>query len=223
VPKRNAIYMESQRDTIARAALETLLKKGFDATSLRDVCKVAGVSMGALYIHFANKHDLVIAACMLPLVPDDHPTPAQTWAEYEREFLKMKPMVRSDRTLRRLRLSLQFAAHFTLAPESPTGFIEIWERGNSWFRDSLDALHRRGEIDLPLGLETTARLHSNLLSGTTYMLAYNKGLDLDATWGGMVAGLAQMAGARPKSARRPVRRPRNPASARIAAGKQSAV
>lgn len=226
MPKRNAAYMESQRDAIAQAALETLLQKGFDATSLRDVCETAGVSMGALYTHFKDKHDLVVAACKLPLIPDhdgdDAPPPADTWAGYEREFAKMKPLVRSDRVLRRARLSLQFAAQFVLAPESPTGFIEIWEKGASWIRNSLDTMQRGGEVDLPLGLQATVLVHTNLLYGTTYSLANNKSLDLDATWEGLLAGLAQTAGVRREKARKSPRRLRKLNSVRVAAGKQTA-
>lgn len=210
MPKRNAAYMESQRDAIAQAALETLLKKGLDATSLRDVCETAGVSMGALYTHFEDKHDLVIAACKLPLIPDDDEDqrPAETWAAFERALTAMKPLVRSERVLRRTRLSLQFAAQFVLAPQSPTGFIELWEERTSWFRDSLDTLRRRGEIDLPLGLQTTVLLHSNLLGGTMYSLVNNKSLDLDTTWEGLLAGLAQTAGVRPGKTRKSRQRTR---------------
>ena len=48
MPKRDAAYMRAQREMIARAALQVLLEKGVYDTSLRDICKAAGVSMGAI-------------------------------------------------------------------------------------------------------------------------------------------------------------------------------
>jgi len=65
MPKREETYMQAQRDAIARATLTVLLDKGLYATSLRDICRAAGISIGALYIHFRTKEEAVVAACAL--------------------------------------------------------------------------------------------------------------------------------------------------------------
>ena len=62
MPKRDDIYMGEQRTAIARAALKVLLEKGVYATSLRDICMEAGISIGALYTHFANKSEAITCA-----------------------------------------------------------------------------------------------------------------------------------------------------------------
>ena len=42
-------------------ASELFAKKGFEATSIRDIATAAGMMSGSLYYHFASKEDLYIA------------------------------------------------------------------------------------------------------------------------------------------------------------------
>jgi AcrR family transcriptional regulator len=46
------------RERIERAALKCFVAKGFDGTSIREISEEAGVSLGALYVHFDDKEDL---------------------------------------------------------------------------------------------------------------------------------------------------------------------
>ncbi|MDI3389976.1 TetR family transcriptional regulator [Streptomyces sp. B-S-A8] len=49
------------RDRMVRAAADAFARQGYTGTSLQDVCRGAGVSMGALTFHFARKRDLAAA------------------------------------------------------------------------------------------------------------------------------------------------------------------
>ena len=49
---------EDRAREIARAALDLFVTKGFAATKLEDVAKVAGVSKGLPYLYFKNKEEL---------------------------------------------------------------------------------------------------------------------------------------------------------------------
>jgi AcrR family transcriptional regulator len=64
VPRRNELATtkaEETRDRILAAALELFRKRGFEATTMRDVAAEAGVATGAAYYYFRSKHDLVMA------------------------------------------------------------------------------------------------------------------------------------------------------------------
>ncbi|HEX4199037.1 MAG TPA: helix-turn-helix domain-containing protein [Caulobacteraceae bacterium] len=167
MPKRSDSYMEAQRRAIAEAALEVLLEKGMHETSLRDICSRAGVSIGALYIHFATKDDAVLAACELDhenLETED----VDSWEEYVAAFRQSVLDSGSLRRRRRMRLSLQFVGELLGDDHRPEGFAELFQRRQAWFRRQLTRLCDAGAISLPLGVERTASLHMKLVSGATY-------------------------------------------------------
>lgn len=62
MPKRDAAHMGAQRERIIRAAIECIAEKGIERSSIADICQKAGLSAGALYIHFANKDEIIVAA-----------------------------------------------------------------------------------------------------------------------------------------------------------------
>jgi AcrR family transcriptional regulator len=52
---------EETRSAILRAALASFRKRGFEATTMRDVAKDAGVALGSAYYYFPSKESLVLA------------------------------------------------------------------------------------------------------------------------------------------------------------------
>jgi AcrR family transcriptional regulator len=61
MPKRNADYMQGQRDLILDAALKCFADKGLHRTSIDDIGRTARLSKGALYVHFPSKEAIVNA------------------------------------------------------------------------------------------------------------------------------------------------------------------
>jgi len=49
---------EDRRRAISAAALELFVSKGYRATSTREICRAAGISMGTLYHYFRDKEEL---------------------------------------------------------------------------------------------------------------------------------------------------------------------
>jgi AcrR family transcriptional regulator len=49
-----------KREQIMRGASQVFLEKGFDAASMNDIARAAGVSKGTLYVYFANKERLFV-------------------------------------------------------------------------------------------------------------------------------------------------------------------
>ncbi|GHF71950.1 hypothetical protein GCM10010218_61580 [Streptomyces mashuensis] len=46
------------RERLVRAAADAFARRGYTGTSLQDICRSAGISMGALTFHFSRKNDL---------------------------------------------------------------------------------------------------------------------------------------------------------------------
>jgi AcrR family transcriptional regulator len=53
---------EEKRRAITDAALKLFVSKGYRATTTRDICAAAGISMGALYHYFRDKEDLLVGS-----------------------------------------------------------------------------------------------------------------------------------------------------------------
>jgi len=51
---------EGKKGDLLKAALELFAAKGYDAVSVRDIAKVAGVSEAALYKHFKGKEEMAL-------------------------------------------------------------------------------------------------------------------------------------------------------------------
>jgi AcrR family transcriptional regulator len=76
-------------------AMRLIAERGYEATTLRDVAKEAGVSVGLLYRYFPNKQAVVIALY------------DELSADYARQAEAMPPGKWRDRFLFALRISLQ--------------------------------------------------------------------------------------------------------------------
>lgn len=50
-----------KRRQILNGAWQVFVDQGFDAASMNNICKAAGVSKGTLYVYFENKEDLFVA------------------------------------------------------------------------------------------------------------------------------------------------------------------
>jgi AcrR family transcriptional regulator len=61
LPARNGARRQTQQkaDWLLRAAAEVIAEQGFEATSLRDVGRRLGVSLGGMYYYFTSKDDLL--------------------------------------------------------------------------------------------------------------------------------------------------------------------
>jgi len=61
MPKVTAQYREARRDEITAAAVRTFASKGFAHASMADIIVESGLSAGAIYGHFASKHEIMMA------------------------------------------------------------------------------------------------------------------------------------------------------------------
>jgi AcrR family transcriptional regulator len=63
MPKLKPAIQQARRDHILNAAEECFARAGFHRTTVQDICKVAGISPGALYVYFGSKEALIAGIC----------------------------------------------------------------------------------------------------------------------------------------------------------------
>ncbi|MEN8240040.1 MAG: TetR/AcrR family transcriptional regulator, partial [Actinomycetota bacterium] len=52
---------EPRRQAILQAALESFADTGYDATSIEEICRLSGSSVGSFYHHFGSKEGIAAA------------------------------------------------------------------------------------------------------------------------------------------------------------------
>jgi AcrR family transcriptional regulator len=194
MPKREESYMQAQREAIAQATLTVLLDKGLYETSLRDICRAAGISIGALYVHFKTKEEAVIAACALDFLARRDTPPSTSWEDYIGTIAEADRLRHDARTIKRHRLSLQFAAELTQMERNPDGLSTIFQLYRDEIRRSLGRLQELGIVGLPLGLGQTTEIHVQLFLGAGYLLAANRDMPVGQVLETLHQGLAVTAG-----------------------------
>ena len=91
MPRKTNISPEKgdARTRLLNAARDVIRRKGFNATTVDDLCEAAGVTKGAYFHHFKSKEALGIAA-------------AETWSKQTGALFATAPYQRVERPLDRL-------------------------------------------------------------------------------------------------------------------------
>ncbi len=85
----------SAKQKILDSALTIIRAKGYEATTVEDLCQAAGVTKGAFFHHFTSKEDLAVAA-------------AEHWSGVTGELFRLAPYHRHDDPLDRVLGYLDF-------------------------------------------------------------------------------------------------------------------
>jgi AcrR family transcriptional regulator len=63
VPKISPAHEQQRREQILQAAMACFARQGYHATSMDDVVRQCGLSVGAIYSYFTSKEELFLALC----------------------------------------------------------------------------------------------------------------------------------------------------------------
>jgi AcrR family transcriptional regulator len=158
--------MEAQRERIARAVLECIADKGVERTSIADICRKAGMSTGALYLHYRNKDELVSAALLFGTAPET-PLP-DTWSGLVDAIVSLADQRGFDMaTIARARLHLY--AESVLPGPLHELYRPFIDRGFDRLADWLEAMAERGQIRLRMTPAQTARVLSVIVDGLLWI------------------------------------------------------
>jgi AcrR family transcriptional regulator len=65
VPRVSAAHEQEIRDRIVTAAVRIFSDKGYHSSTIADVCRQSGLSVGSIYTYFASKEELFRQSCDL--------------------------------------------------------------------------------------------------------------------------------------------------------------
>lgn len=166
MPKRDPDHMSAQRERIIRAAILCIADKGVERTTVADIWRKAGLSAGSLYVHFANKDDIITAALRFGSMTET--SLPDTWEA----FVAVASSVESQmgfgiETVARNRLHLH--AESVHPGKLHDAFRPILEQTLDLFADRLQRLADKGEISLNMSARQTAMGMSALIDGMLWI------------------------------------------------------
>lgn len=194
MPIRDAEYMQRDRRKIAAAAAEVLFEKGVSDTSIRDICKRSGVSMGGVYVHFASKRDIIVAA-IESLAESGGPAPSfETWADLVallrlRHFSTQSPVARQY-----ARFLFEFLGSIVISGEESPQLRALRDKDAQLLSDTLLKLKEAGEIAMPLGLEATRSALLWISLGRAQDFFASPTIDIDRSWVDMITVMEALVG-----------------------------
>ena len=65
MPRVTAAHEQEVRERIVRAATRAFAEHGFHRTTMQDIVRESGLSVGAIYTYFKSKSELILAGCDL--------------------------------------------------------------------------------------------------------------------------------------------------------------
>ena len=160
--------MHEQRERILDAALDCLIKKGLYETSLTDICRQGQLSVGAIYIHFSSKDEILhaVADRQLDRVRGE-PFP-ETWEEWRASFRDYMCWYGKQGGHARARLAVQLVAEAYASDTMRKLQQRYIDAHREFLNKMLQRLKQRGQIALPLGLERTVTAILRLEAGTLF-------------------------------------------------------
>jgi len=104
VPRVSVAHEQAVRQRIIDAAIKVFGETGYERTTMQDVVRESGLSVGALYTHFKGKEELFLVACACAV-------------EAQKSDLRLR-MAELGSVVDRLRAAIDFAVDSTVSDDN---------------------------------------------------------------------------------------------------------
>lgn len=186
MPKISPAHERQRRDQILAAATSCFARQGYHATSMDDVVRESGLSVGAIYTYFPSKEDLFLALCdhraeqTLSYLNDLFRRPGPM-AEKSREAVDYFFRTLSDELVPMARVTVEFMAEAAKSER----IKERQQRRCDSIRQFLvwlfTELQRTGDVRADVDISASAELMMALNEGILLLsVAGLRKIDLDA-------------------------------------------
>lgn len=154
------------RRRLFEAALELFATRGYESTSVQEICDRADVAKGTFFNYFPSKEHVLLAyhdALKRRLLQALDVAPSSgSEADVRHAFSEWARCVRGERTLGRTLVRVMFGSDLLLASDA-----EQDERFLAWLRERIEAGMASGELRAGLDLEVFLSVLLAVLSATT--------------------------------------------------------
>lgn len=154
--------MTRRRQEILEAAHKSFQKKGFHRTSIDDICEAANLSVGALYTHFKNKREIMLA--MTSQVGQDYLNGPFKTVESFKAAITTK-IVHSSLARRDVEMEFQLIAESISDPKIRLFIERALKRREKYFADTLTSLQKGGLIASDYDVGSGARRLNTIMMG----------------------------------------------------------
>jgi AcrR family transcriptional regulator len=185
MPKVTEAHLQARKEQIMEATFRCISRKGYSRTTVRDIAREAGLSLGTLYLYFENKEEIVSAL-------------SASWREktdrkLEESFPEGSPLeilctifelvirkYNSPQAEEVMRVDLQLWAESLNHPELRVNIVEALGDRISQFSRLITEAQRNGEISADLEERALARVFMALLIGLEVQKSMEPDLDMEA-------------------------------------------
>ncbi|MDP4085954.1 MAG: TetR/AcrR family transcriptional regulator [Bacillota bacterium] len=168
IKSKQELKSKATKQKILNIALQLLSEKGFDQMQVNQICKLAGISVGAFYHHFSSKEDIII----------------ETYKEVDEYFIQhvfpaVKGMAIRESIVEYIGLQAKYAADKGVELISQLYKSQIFS-GNSFFISSDRALPQGLKEIVEKG-QQNHQIRNDLSSNyiTNQLLRYARGIIYD--------------------------------------------
>jgi AcrR family transcriptional regulator len=165
MPVRDENYMQKQRQRIVEAAFRCFSRQGYQKTSIRAIGKEAGLSVGALYTHFKDRNEIISSMKGMAHEKPLEKAKFKDWSEFLGYLNFIIDLQDNPAGVKYVVCDMKLAAEAQSNDQLATLFKESFANDLDLLNKWLSQFVEQGEIDLPLGVDTTARSLRYLLHG----------------------------------------------------------
>jgi AcrR family transcriptional regulator len=163
MPKRDDTYMAGRRDEILDAAVACLTRTGLAGLSTTAICKEAGISMGALYTHFATKDDIVLGIAERSVSRRRRQIEIGSAKALRRSLMAMAESSAAPIVKAAMRVDLELLSAAASDPRIAKAFEPFHD--NRDLQSAIEALKAKGEIPAGVDAEAAAAAIEGVLAG----------------------------------------------------------
>ena len=181
MPKVTEEHLEARRKQIIGAAAECFIEKGFKKTSMRDICRAAKLSPGAVYNYFTSKDKIIEAVAqaaqeqnveiIASAAEDDKPL----WGVAKVFF----SMARDPACIRSTGLSLELFAESSVNPQIAKGLRENINASIVKLAEFVKSEQERGLINGDLDSKAIAQVLMSQFWGLNIMIFIDLKVNID--------------------------------------------
>jgi AcrR family transcriptional regulator len=176
VPKISPAHEQQRRAQILKAAMACFARQGYHSTSMDDVVRESGLSVGAIYSYFPSKQDLFLALSddrndeTLAYLNDLFRSPGPM-AEKTREAVDYFFDMLSDELLTLARVNVEFMSEATKSERLRDRQARRCDSVRQFMRWLLTEAQKEGEIRSEVDVEAAAELMMMLNEGILLLSA----------------------------------------------------